>query len=159
LHNSAWHLAGAKKRAWIAAELASIAAVVIFVSVFSNSLALRWHFAAMLTGECFTGFFAVWTVHHDCEAGEPGRTQRGRWLNLFSYSMFFHAEHHLFPAVPTIHLGQLAQRLDGAAPYFAGRQVVGFGALHRHFRSENVNNKRKEKYELDHRHLYRLFTR
>jgi fatty acid desaturase len=30
--------------------------------------------------------------------------------------MFFHVEHHLFPAVPTCHLPQLARRLDEAAP-------------------------------------------
>lgn len=30
--------------------------------------------------------------------------------------MFFHAKHHLFPAVPTCHLAELAARLDAAAP-------------------------------------------
>jgi len=86
--------------------------------------AFRWHAAAMLTGECMTGFFAVWTVHHGCEAHEPGRTQHGRWLNLISYSMFLHAEHHLFPAVPTPHLKQLARRIEVAIPAQNRRQVL-----------------------------------
>jgi fatty acid desaturase len=85
---------------------------------------LRWHVAAMLTGECFTGFFAVWTVHHGCHSREPGRTQRGCWLNLISYSMFLHAEHHLFPAVPTAHLPELARRLDSANAGISQRAVL-----------------------------------
>ncbi len=150
LHRSAWSLATPEKRRWIAAELASIAVVVLLISTFSNSIGLRWHFAAMLTGECFTGFFAVWTVHHGCEPREPGRTQRGRWLNLLSYSMFFHAEHHLFPAVPTIHLSRLADRLDRALPNFPAQQVITLSA--------SIKNKqqRKERYELDHHYLCRL---
>ena len=68
-------------------------------------------------GESLTGFFAVWTVHHGCDPhGLHSRTQRGRWMTWISYSMFFHAEHHLFPAVPTCHLARLAERLDAAAP-------------------------------------------
>jgi hypothetical protein len=126
LHVSAWRLAGRRKRAWIAIELVAIVVVVVF-AFFARSLALRWHVAAMLAGECFTGFFAVWTVHHGCSSHEPGRTQRGRWLNLISYSMFFHAEHHLFPAVPTPHLQELARRLDATMPQFSQRRVLPFG--------------------------------
>jgi fatty acid desaturase len=37
--------------------------------------------------------------------------------------MFFHVEHHLFPAVPTCHLPQLARRLDEAAPEFTRLRV------------------------------------
>lgn len=53
-----------------------------------------------------------------------GRTQRGTWINALSYSMFFHAEHHLFPAVPTTHLAELSQRLDRAAPQISAHQVL-----------------------------------
>jgi fatty acid desaturase len=65
-------------------------------------------------------------VHHGCQAHEPGRTQRGRWLNLISYSMFFHAEHHLFPAVPTAHLAELARRIDAGIPEFKLHPVLSF---------------------------------
>lgn len=86
--------------------------------------ALKWHLAAMIVGESFTAFFAVWTVHHGCEEHHHiARTQRGWMKNVVSYSMFFHLEHHLFPAVPTPHLPALARRLDAAVPNFSQRQV------------------------------------
>jgi fatty acid desaturase len=124
LHASAWRLARQSKRLWIVFELMAAAAVVILALFVTHRAALQWHLAAMLAGECLTGFFAVWTVHHGCAPGEPGRTQRGRWLNLISYSMFYHAEHHLFPGVPTGHLSQLARRLDAAMPLLSKRAVV-----------------------------------
>jgi fatty acid desaturase len=126
LHVSAWRLAGRRKRIWIAAELFAILAVVTITVFFTAQTALRWHVTAMGAGECLTGFFAVWTVHHGCAPHEPGRTQRGRWLNLVSYSMFFHAEHHLFPAVPTPHLAELARRLDAAMFEFSRKPVLAF---------------------------------
>jgi fatty acid desaturase len=127
LHVSAWRLGTRRKRQWIAAELLAIAGVPAFVFCATDRLASRWHVAAMLAGECLTGFFAVWTVHHGCGAHEPGRTQRGEWLNRLSYSMFFHAEHHLFPAVPTGHLDVLARRLDAVTAEVSRRQVLRFG--------------------------------
>jgi fatty acid desaturase len=128
LHGAAWRLANSSKRRWIAAELCAVAFIVLFAVVFSQPVAIRWHAAAMLTGECLTGFFAVWTVHHGCNSHEPGRTQRGRWVNLVSYSMFLHAEHHLFPAVPTAHLKELARRIDAAMPGRNRREVLRIGA-------------------------------
>lgn len=124
LHVSAWRLAARRKRTWIAIESLAIASVAVLVFCLSDSDALRWHTAAMLSGECLTGFFAVWTVHHGCHANEAGRTQRGFWLNFVSYSMFLHAEHHLFPAVPTAHLRKLARRLDDATPEFSRWPVI-----------------------------------
>jgi fatty acid desaturase len=125
LHVAAWRQAKPYKRAWIVAELVTMLAVIMIVLAGTTSLALRWHWGSMLIGECFTGFFAVWAVHHDCAPGDAGRTQRGRCLNGLSYSMFFHAEHHLFPAVPTCHLATLAERLDAITLKFAGKQVLG----------------------------------
>jgi fatty acid desaturase len=43
--------------------------------------------------------------------------------------MFFHAEHHLFPAVPTGHLHVLARRLDVTMPEVSRRQVFRFGGM------------------------------
>jgi fatty acid desaturase len=43
--------------------------------------------------------------------------------------MFLHAEHHLFPAVPTAHLKRLAGRLDAAMPGQNRREVLRFGAV------------------------------
>ncbi len=127
LHVSAWRLAVAAKRRWILAELFAVVGVVALAVCRTEAEALRWHTMAMLTGECMTGFFAVWTVHHGCDAHEPGRTQRGGLLNFISYSMFLHAEHHLYPAVPTAHLGQLARRIDAAMPDRKQQVVLPFG--------------------------------
>jgi fatty acid desaturase len=123
LHTGAWDLATLRNRIWIASESAGILLLIVVIMTL-GSISLRWHVAAMLVGECLTGFFAVWTVHHGCGRGEPGRTQRTEWLNLLSCSMFFHAEHHLFPAVPTAHLAELARRLDATGSTVNRQQVI-----------------------------------
>lgn len=138
LHAAAWRLGKPRHRRWIAAELAAVAAVVLSVLVLPEALpgalpadgvivqALRWHVVAMLVGECFTGFFAVWTVHHGCVDDQPaGRTLRRPWLNRLTYHMFLHAEHHLYPAVPTGHLTELGRRIDAAGQDIARHPVVG----------------------------------
>lgn len=87
-----------------------------------------WHWFAMLTAQCFTALFAVWITHRDCaESALVARTQRGRTVNAVSYNMFFHLEHHLFPAVPVRHLPVLARRLERIEPAFAlaVRPVIG----------------------------------
>jgi fatty acid desaturase len=127
LHRTAWRLASDPKRRWMVAELLAIAVVIIMALLVPSLHALRWHVAAMIMGECLTGFFAVWTVHHGCDSHSTvARTQRGRWVNWLCYSMFYHSEHHLFPLVPTCHLGALAHRIDGADSEFADRQVFQF---------------------------------
>lgn len=116
LHRAAWVIAKPAAKAWIAAELVAVGVVVLAATVLPWP-ALRWHVGAMLLGETLTAFFAVWTVHHGCHPeGQIARTQRGWLKNVVSYSMFFHLEHHLFPAVPTCHLDRLADRLDRACP-------------------------------------------
>ena len=73
---------------------------------------------------CFTGFFAVWTVHHDCDRSHAiARTVRGGYKALLTFNMFFHVEHHLFPGVPTRHLPELARRLDLVAPELSRMRV------------------------------------
>lgn len=116
LHVWAWRLGSRRQRAWILVELVGITVWGVVVWMLLDVPCLRWHTAAMVVGECFTGFFAVWTVHHGCEPHEVARTQRGWFKNFVSYSMFYHLEHHLYPAVPTCHLPELARRLDRAAP-------------------------------------------
>jgi fatty acid desaturase len=128
LHRSAWKLATPAKRRWIAAELATVALLFTAALAIPQLLFLRWHLAAMLAGEWLVGFFAVWTVHRGCDPHDHhdpriARTQRGLLKNLMTYSMLYHIEHHLFPAIPTCHLPQLAQRLDAAAPDLKELQV------------------------------------
>jgi fatty acid desaturase len=123
LHAAAWKLANPRKRAWIAAELAGVALVLTAALVLPFH-ALRWHAAAMIAGESMTAFFAVYIVHRACDTHTIARTQRGWLKNLVSYSMFYHLEHHLYPAIPTCHLRKLAKRLDQAAPNYRRRQVM-----------------------------------
>lgn len=122
LHREAWRLARPRKRRWIAWEAAAAVAIVALFPLLPA--ALRWHVGAMLTGECFVGFFAVWTVHHGCDEHTPYRTQRGRWVNRLFYNMFLHTEHHLYPAVPTCKLHLLADRLDAAERRYRDWQVL-----------------------------------
>lgn len=125
LHLTAWRIAKPLTRRWIAAELALAGCVIVAAVAFATLACLRWHVLAMLGGECLTGFFAVWTVHHGCVDEQPiGRTVRGRLLNRLSYGMFLHAEHHLCPGVPTAHLPELAQRLDEAGADVAAHRVI-----------------------------------
>ncbi|MFO0832200.1 MAG: fatty acid desaturase [Phycisphaerales bacterium] len=124
LHQQAWRIGTAGDRAWVVTEVVLIAGVISAAATLPI-LWLRWHVGAMLAGECLTGFFAVWIVHHDCHHdGQIARTQRGWFSNFMTYSMLYHLEHHLFPAVPTCHLRTLAGRLDAAAPEFRRMQVI-----------------------------------
>ncbi|WP_295211535.1 fatty acid desaturase [uncultured Chryseobacterium sp.] len=83
-----------------------------------------YHILAMLAGELLMAFFAVWTVHHGThENPHFARTQRGFWKNKLTFSMFYHMEHHLFPAVPTIKLPELAERIDKALPDLDKKQA------------------------------------
>ena len=94
----------------------------------SGSAILRYHLAAMIAAQMLTAFFAVWITHRGCEGPTiVARTQRSRLVNRLAYSMFFHLEHHLFPAVPVKRLSTLATRLDEAAPDIVRRagQVIG----------------------------------
>jgi fatty acid desaturase len=116
LHRSGWALARPRTRGWIVAEAVAMA-ITITAAALIDWTPLRAHVATMIAGQCYTAFFAVWTVHHDCQPlGHIARTQRGWLKNVVSYDMFHHVEHHLFPAVPTCHLPELSRRLDCVAP-------------------------------------------
>lgn len=124
LHHKALQVGSARQRRWIAAELmANLVWIVLVFAVFEAPL-LEYHVFAMAVGQCLTSFFAVWTVHHDSAPDcFPARTIRNRLKAKLTYNMFYHVEHHLFPAVPTCRLPILAQRLDKAAPEFGAQRV------------------------------------
>lgn len=109
---------------WIRAELGVTVALLAAAAVLPVPLALAYHLGAMCAGHALTGFFLVWTVHHDCDGvTQVARTLRRRLATLVSCSMFFHLEHHLFPDVPTCNLAELSRRLDRAAPELQERRV------------------------------------
>lgn len=109
-----------KRKVW--AELVSIAVYTAAIVVFDIRF-LMYFSGLMVLGEFFSAFFAVWTVHHDCDDNAIARTQRKGWKNRLTYNMFYHLEHHLFPAVPTIKLPELARRIDRAMPELEKKQT------------------------------------
>ncbi len=104
-------------------ELAFIVIVIGCAFYFQIDF-LLYHIAIMVLGEFLMAFFAVWTVHHHTEEHPNfARTQRGTWKNKITFSMFYHLEHHLFPAIPTIKLPELADRIDKALPELEKKQT------------------------------------
>jgi fatty acid desaturase len=124
LHKTALRLGKPELRRWVWWELAAIALFVGLVFFVFDLTLLKYHVIAMAIGQCLSGFFAVWTVHHDCDRSHfIARTIRNKYKAFVTYNMFYHVEHHLFPSVPTCHLPQLAHRLDGVAPELKSKLV------------------------------------
>ena len=123
LHHGALRLANLRQMRWIVAEL-MLSGGWIAAILAARHPALSYHIAAMALGQTLTGFFAVWTVHHDCDRWQQiARTLRHRLKSAVSFGMFYHLEHHLFPRVPTCHLPALAERLDQRIPELPRKQV------------------------------------
>lgn len=109
---------------WIYAEFVVMAVWVTLALFVLDVPVLKYHVTAMLVGQCLTAFFAVWTVHHDCDRSHfIARTLRNPIKSFIAFDMFFHLEHHLYPKVPTCHLSRLSRRLDAAAPELQQKQV------------------------------------
>ena len=119
LHIAALRNAKPEKQFWIKVELLLNILWMSAVWFWWDIDALKIHTVLMLLSHAISPLFTVWSVHHDCEF-ESGknehnsRTLRSKWLSLLAYNMFFHLEHHDYPAVPTCHLPELAKRLDQA---------------------------------------------
>jgi fatty acid desaturase len=123
LHRQALRRATRRQRRWIVGELV-LNGIWIAAVLGSGSRVLRCHVLAMAVGQSLTGFFAVWTVHHDCDRWHQlARTLRHRLKSAMVFGMFYHLEHHLYPRVPTCHLPRLAERLDQAAPELCRLEV------------------------------------
>jgi fatty acid desaturase len=117
MHATALRHGDRRLRATVLAQLLLNAACITVALRYWRWNALSYHLYAMGAGHCLTAFFAVWTVHHHCDRSHYiARTLRGRILNAVTFNMFLHIEHHLFPLVPTCHLGELSRRIDHAAP-------------------------------------------
>lgn len=127
LHSHAWRRGGKTYRPWIIGEAIVNGCVMVIAAAlyyWDMSPVLLYHIGFMAMGQCLTAFFAVWTVHHDCD--DPvhfARTQDGKIKNGISYDMFYHLEHHLFPKIPQRHLPELARRLHAIAPELREKKV------------------------------------
>ncbi|MGN7784608.1 fatty acid desaturase family protein [Niabella sp. 22666] len=123
IHKVTLQLGNKKYRHNTLFELFSIAAFALIVFYFKIDF-LIYHIIVMIIGEFLMAFFAVWTVHHDThDSPDLARTQRTGWKNKITFSMFYHLEHHLFPAVPTIKLPELAKRIDQVLPEIDKKQT------------------------------------
>lgn len=126
MHLAAWRRGGPAIRRRMRRDLA-LNLAVIGATVTTGAAVLVYHVLLMAFAQCLTAYFAVWITHRHCD-GEAlvARTQRARLINLATYNMFLHLEHHLFPAVPVRRLARLATRIDVAAPHLRAqaRRVV-----------------------------------
>lgn len=93
-------------------------------SIFAMSAqVLIYHLLMMMLANASVGIIAVWGVHHDCDE-TIARTERNPLVNLLTFNLLYHVEHHLFPAVPSNHLPELAKRLDTVAPHLTKQHVL-----------------------------------
>lgn len=123
LHRAALRQARPTDRLWIWGELA-LTGLMVSVAIIAPLTLMRAHVVAMILAQALTGFFAVWTVHHDVDPERQiARTLRSRVKSTLALGMFFHLEHHLFPRVPTRRLPILAERVDRSAPGLKPAQV------------------------------------
>ena len=116
--------------AWL--EFGLIASVIIITIVLTSfadaaiamlAQILIYHIMTMMLANASVGIIAVWGVHHDCDE-TIARTERNPLVNLLTFNLLYHVEHHLFPAVPSNHLPELAKRLDTAAPHLTKQHVL-----------------------------------
>ncbi|WP_201566646.1 fatty acid desaturase family protein [Psychrobacter immobilis] len=118
--------------AWLEFGLmASVVLVALVLTVFTVAVpaltmlaqVLMYHILTMMLANASVGIIAVWGVHHDCDE-TIARTERNPVINLLTFNLLYHAEHHFFPAVPSNHLPELAKRLDEAAPHLTKAHVL-----------------------------------
>lgn len=111
--------------------IALVIATALVLSVFPiavpaiamSAQVLMYHILTMMLANASVGIIAVWGVHHDCDE-TVARTERNLLVNFLTFNLLYHVEHHLFPAVPSNHLPQLAKRLDAAAPHLTKAHVL-----------------------------------
>ncbi len=115
LHLAALKGAKTSQKFWVKVEILLNIVWLLLVWIWWDVDALKIHTALMLFSHAVSPIFTVWSVHHDCDDTDyDSRTLRAPWLSMLAYNMFYHLEHHNYPAVPTCHLPELAKRLDDA---------------------------------------------
>jgi len=132
IYRQGWRLSSRRNQRLIYLEFGLIASVLILairLILFTGSAftvlaqVLIYHIVTMVLANASVGIIAVWSVHHDCEE-TVARTERNQLINLLTFNLLYHVEHHLFPAVPSNHLPELAKRLDIVAPHLTKQRVL-----------------------------------
>ena len=129
-----------RNRILVAFDLLLIFAVIAATFITMHPV-LIYHVLVMILANTMVGFFAVWSVHHGCDGVVYARSERHPLINLLTFNLLYHIEHHLFPAVPTNHLPILAKRLDAAAPQWTQQPVIPFLAPVNKYPVVNMNKK------------------
>lgn len=114
-----------RNRILVAFDMLLIFAVIAIAFITMHPI-LMYHVLVMIVANTMVGFFAVWSVHHGCNDVVYSRSERHPLINLLTFNLLYHIEHHLFPAVPTNHLPILAKRLDAVAPQWTQQPVIPF---------------------------------
>lgn len=119
IHIAALRDAPLVQKRWILAELAVSVLVQCVMLVWLESPVYALYSSMMLVANLSAPMVGIWAVHRQCE-GSPAnsRSCRSPAINFLTGGMFYHAEHHLFPAVPTRHLAELAKRIDATGVKF-----------------------------------------
>ena len=112
-----------RNRMLVAFDMLLIFAVIATAFITMHPV-LMYHVLVMILANTMVGFFAVWSVHHGCDDVVYARSERHPLINLLTFNLLYHIEHHLFPAVPTNHLPILAKRLDLHAPQWTQQPVI-----------------------------------
>ncbi|WP_201580606.1 fatty acid desaturase family protein [Psychrobacter glacincola] len=129
-----------RNRILVACDMLLIFAVIATAFITMHPV-LIYHVLVMILANTMVGFFAVWSVHHGCDDVVYARSERHPLINLLTFNLLYHIEHHLFPAVPTNHLSILAKRLDAAAPQWTQQPVIPFLASVNQYSVVNMNEK------------------
>lgn len=114
-----------RNRILVAFDMLLIFAMIALAFITMHPI-LMYHVLVMIVANTMVGFFAVWSVHHGCNDVVYSRSERHPLINLLTFNLLYHIEHHLFPAVPTNHLPILAKRLDAVAPQWTQQPVIPF---------------------------------
>lgn len=113
IHAFALRHGSRRQRRWVRAELAAVGLLQVVVWGVADSAALQTIVLALLFANASAAMVGIWAVHRACE-GFAARSSRSRLVDWCVAGMFHHLEHHLWPAVPTRRLPELARRFDAA---------------------------------------------
>jgi len=113
VHIRALKIASVDNRRWIIFELLSSTTIHLLILPALLGTNYLFYLVVMIVANLFSPMFSTWLVHRDCEKpGMQARSCRSATINFLTGNMFYHHEHHLFPAVPSRRMPELGARID-----------------------------------------------